>query len=356
MKMPDAELATLPFPERLEVVKAQWESITRAEVRAQKPEQTTVMIGGRAIKATILVPDSGEVDDTSTLIRVAEHQQSYTDAQYIFAEVMRQGIAPSQRLIMLQNNGFTNSQHTIDKYLKEAMKFDGLVPYAKDKLRVLEELGVRGGDARISGWSSAARLAVVMASLPSEINFTNINADDPPSRPGRITDGVKYDFMKELVDSEREKARSRSRFAFDFLTSGTWVAQRNAVEDSGNLALSEVYNFRRLALDYARFGAATFRGYNRLLIDTYSSGFENDLYGARRNYPEAYIKLGRVIGSKMFLPTKFSREYADRIDEFMGDEAHGHATVNNPIAQTLLASRGLIPDLFIPNWTFGDQV
>lgn len=304
-------------------VEHKWRGISLNDARAMVSKPTTVEINGRLINAYIIKPESVDYDPTDAVVRFAEFGQTINAIQqFIGAKITQEVVAPNRQLIMLENNGIGQTEHEFDDVLMESIRKKGLRPYAEDKIRVLEKLGIKRAD--FTGWSLGARLAIEAVAVGStEIDVVHVNADEPPSMLGRTAKELRKDFMK----------------------SGGWAEQRQAGDDCEARAVAEAFKPARLAIDYAKFGWASLRAHNQVLHDAMAGDISESMASAYNANPDVSIKLGVVEGSRICVPSKkdilgIARQNTTL--EYYDDLYYRHGTVNHPILQALIARRGLI--------------
>ena len=191
----------------------------------------------------------------------------------------------------------------------------GLIALAEDKMKVLENLDVR--TAKLFGWSFGARLALEVGRVGSDsVDIVRISSDEPPSEIGRDRKALRKDFMK----------------------SGGFPEQTEAVDDASIPALSETYSRARLAWDYLKFGLASITPHNKALHEAMTGDISEVLNQLRTSYPDTTVKIGSVEGSRIF---------ADDIDLQAVNRRHYtglymHASSNNPYVNAAITGDGLL--------------
>ena len=176
------------------------------------------------------------------------------------------------------------------------------------------------GSLILHGDSFGGLIAYGIAGIGSlDFEVAGINGDEPPN-----------------------KDRSIKALTKDFMKSGGWSMQKDAVNDSGIPSLVEIFNTPGMALDYARFGIASFTKFNKLIKKHMASPHFADLVRRALNeYPgsearlSTYAKTGYVEGSQMFDHEIVSDIAGLELAHYDGVASHAHSTMDNPMASAL---------------------
>lgn len=325
-RVPD-ELTHL-LDDQVQDVQRRWASYDFDDVRAMMPEPQVIDLpNDRQLRGVVLEPATPERDEACSLVLALPFCQAWKPSMFIRAEVMRQIIAPNSRLVVFPNNSITDEYYDLTEAELGTMHEGSMAPLAELQARALEVLKV--GEAAVSGYSLGGVLAIELAAVGSDkLEICHINADETPN--------------KERTSKQLQK---------DFLASGGWGEQRRAIEDAEVPALEKALNVSGLALDYARFGVASLRKTNKALHLAMAGSLVESIKRAKTNYPEASLKLGYVLGSKLFdleCIGEAAHEIAGAsngrvsIRDYSGDGAHMHSTGDNPYAHALMVVDGLV--------------
>jgi len=310
--VPD-ELTDLLDDPTVQAAQEDWQDWTLRDVHKAMPEPTATEYG----RAVVLEPE-GDWDGTTTVL-ATPFQQAWKPSMFIRAAYAQQAVAPESRMVILPNNSVTDTYYHFERPELGQLSSGNLTPLFEHQARVLEALGVEG-KVMLSGYSMGALTAIGLAKVCSErLAVVSVNADEAPT------------------GGREPKALNK-----DFMTSGGWGEQRAAIADARVPALSEALKTRRLAFDYARFGTASLlsmvglRPVNKALAEGMARvDFGALLLEARAQFPEAIIKLGRVVDSRMVQLERVPQAAAD-IREYSGAGAHKHTTGDNVVAHALM--------------------
>ncbi len=290
-------------------VHERWAVKSLDEFRTETADYVTISRNGHTTTSVVLDP-AGERDDT-TVVLALPHQQAAKDSMLIRARFAQETIAPHSRMILLPNNSDKGQYYDFSENEAARLRMS-LLPLAERQMRMLEALKVE--NAVLSGYSLGGLAVAALAAMPnSSINVLGVNIDEAPAKNGRTA--------KELQK--------------DFLSSGGWGAQRGAIKDAQLPILSEVQSIPGLAIDYARFGLASLNKTNKAI----ASGMAGNTLAAylnriRAQYPDAALKIGKVVGSKLL-------EIDDDVIVYSGEGTHLHATGDNPVAHAAMMLHGL---------------
>ena len=272
----------------------------------------------------MLNPFGEQRDEDRTVVLALPHQQAWKPSMYIRAEYMRQQTAPNSRMVVLPNNSVGNNRY-YDFSPEDTQKLHAgnMTPFYLQQLRILDELDVKG-TVDLTGYSLGGLTVLGIAKgaiMEGRLDVRIVNADEAPN-----------------------KQRTPKQLQSDFMKSGGWSDQRRAIKDAEIPALEQALNQRRLALDYARFGAATMLPSNKALHRAMAEAAGlDDLLDTMRNNPGTTVKVGRVSGSRVAdeaAHRTYSEQYSHiphiNFAEYSGTAAHGHATADSPVAHALM--------------------
>jgi hypothetical protein len=306
-KVPDQ--VSYLFDDRFREVHEKWASMSLDDLHTEAVEYASISRNGSTTRSLILEP-KGERNDT-TVVLALPHQQAAKDSMIIRARIAQELVAPNSRMVLLPNNSDKGTYYDFSENDIARLRM-GLMPLAEQQMRMLESLRVE--KAVLSGYSLGGLAVAALAAMPNtSIDVIGLNIDEAPSKNGRTA--------KELKK--------------DFLSSGGWGAQRAAIKDAQLPILNEVQSIAGLAIDYAHFGLASLSKSNKAI----AQGMDGNtlavyLNSVRRQYPDAPIKLGKVVGSKLL-------EIDSEVLEYTGVGTHMHATGDNPFAHALMMKHGL---------------
>lgn len=318
VRVPD-QLAELLDDQVLEVHE-RWQAFSYDQVVNSMPEPVTTEYG----RVVILDP-AGDRDEGRTVWLGLPHQQAWKPSMAIRAGFMQQAVTPNSRVIVLPNNsaGY-ESYYQFDKNEMQAAHAGNLVPFYAKQARLLDSLGVQG-EVYLTGYSLGALTAAGLALIGSDRwQARVVNADE----------------ASNLIRTPRELRQ-------DFMKSGGWGDQRQAIEDAAIPALSEALNRRRLAADYLRFGMSTKIPENAAMGDGMAWQPFNDLIDGVVNLrADAVVKVGRVSGSHIthagaFNETARSLPSASFV-EYSGEGTHMHTTGDNVVAHALMFKQAVV--------------
>lgn len=302
---------TPEYTERVEQSRHYWEDRTLDQVRAEMPKPEMVMIGDRFVSAVVLEPEVADRNEEIDVVRFSEHQQGYSPMQYILAKTLQQAVAPESRMIMITADACDFTPEETKK-----ISSGNVEPYAVPRMKILEHLDVRR--AILTGYSLGGIAVPAVPGVGSNsVEVGHMNIDEAPSKQARDAKGLQK----------------------DFLSSGTWSEQRQAMEESGIPAVQELRKARRMAPDYLAFGLKSLRPENKAIVELMTDSIQSELENAIRAYPDATRKIGCIEGSNLFSPNSLDPSY--ETTHYYGDGFHKHASVNNPYAQSLMLQDGL---------------
>jgi len=297
----------------------EWQSITFNDVKEAMPEPLETEHG----RAVILDPPAGrDRDETRTLVLGLPYQQAWKPSMAIRAEFTRQAVAPDSRMVVLPNNTFGDKYYEMTPGEVQAAAVGNLMPFFEQKVKLLEALNTKGR-VDLDGYSLGGMIALGIAGVNSDRwSVGVVNSDEAPN------------------DRRMPKLLQR-----DYMKSGGWSEQRQAIKDAEIPALKQALNIPKLAIDYARFGLATTDVTNRALH--HGMAQENFAQLVRRVYrahPDAAIKLGNVEGSRVYLPDAFDRhlevgyvpETSLHTVTYTGEANRLHPTGDNVVAHALM--------------------
>jgi hypothetical protein len=295
-----------------------WQSYSRDDIAKMMPDYRYVRAGAeRHIGLAVLSPQVEH--DGENIALFLPHQQAWKPSMFIRAELGRQIVNPHARMYVFPNNSMRNVYYSLTDLEQSHLHVGDLGPLARLQARALGALGV--DTVRLSGYSLGGRLAVEVAAQSDHyMDIKAVNADEAPSKRGRNS--------KELQR--------------DFLASGTWGAQRQAIKDAAIPVLSETLSAPRLGVDYARFGlAAALNPQNKAIKQAMTGDMEEALSRAIYINPGTPFKIGYVIGSSLFeAPDADRRHPRLSYEEYNGEGAHAHSTGDNPLAHGLMMDHG----------------
>lgn len=296
----------------------EWRTKTFDSVRHNDMGEAVTTEYGRAV---ILDPE-GDRDESHTVVFALPHQQGWKESMAIRAGFARDAVYPNSRMVILPNNTVGDKYYSLAADERQQIANGNLAPYFEQRVRLLESLEVEGSVV-LSGYSLGALTAVGIAAYGSDRwDVRLVNADEAPN--GR---------------------RTPKQMQSDFMKSGGWGEQQAAIADAGIPALSEAMSTVRLAKDYARFFRATLDPENAALAKGMSNGRFNE-YAARafNAHPDMTLKVGHVVGSRVFQPEAFdpldARGWVPIADivqvAYTGEYARLHPTGDNVAAHALM--------------------
>lgn len=307
--------------EKFMAVHEEWAEKSMPDLLASMPEPTETSHG----RAVVVEPD-GDYDEDSTLVLALPHQQAWKPSMAVRAAFTRESVTPNSRVVVLPNNTVGDSYYSFSAAEKATVESGDLTPYYENRARILEELGV-SGSVILSGYSLGGLTVTGLASVRSDRwNVEVLNADEVPN----------------AVRQPKELQR-------DFMQSGGWGEQRLAIADANLPVLRQALSVPRLAADYARFGLATLNSENAALAKGMARhNFEATLTDASAAQAGMSIKLGHVVGSRVFNPqafdmSKLSTDVRENLSEvaYSGDAARLHPTGDNPVAHALMLQQAI---------------
>jgi len=203
----------------------------------------------------------------------------------------------------------------------EMVQDGGLRPMYERQVRTLEAISEELGgfsDVSLNGFSLGGLLALGVASIgSSELPVSSINVIDAPDRP-RTPEQLQKHFLKSASPKE----------------------QLQAIRDARMPVIAEALALHRLALDYARFGVAdkTNKDSKVIKIGMAKPRFEQLVEQALANYAEARIRIGHITGSLVSSELTGIVLANDSVsaETYSGPGSHRHATVDNPVAVSLM--------------------
>ncbi len=303
--VPD-ELTHFLRHESFQEVHARWRLLDYEDIQANMPEPVQTEFG----RVVILDPVD-ERDDSNTVVLALPHQQPWQPSHYIRSEFARQVVAPNSRMIVLPNNSGKNDYYNLTREELGVMEEGDLTPFYQIKARILETLEL-DGEVTLTGYSLGGLAVLGIAGQSPNFNVRLINADETPNH-----------------------ATSSKQLMNDFLKSGGWSEQRQAIADAKISALSQALSIHRLARDYALYGMGAIMGKNNskaMIKGMAGVEFDSLILKAQNSYPDATLKLGHVIGSRLFIPN--DSHYNSRL--YTGRGTHMHATGDNVVAHALM--------------------
>jgi hypothetical protein len=298
-------------------VHERWRDTSLEDMRQNMPQPVATEYG----RAVILDP-SGDRDETRTVVLGLPHQQAWKPSMAIRAEFMRQVVAPASRMIVFPNNTVGDRYYNFSDNEAATIESGNLAPFFEQRVRILEELSVKGS-IDLTGYSLGGMTAVGIAGVEADNwSVRVLNADEPPNAP-----------------------RTPKELQRDFMKSGGWGEQRAAIADAQIPALEQELTAPRLAADYARFGLATLIAANKTLHEGMArENFDQLVVEAGKNHPAVIIKLGYVVGSRVFDVDVFNEDgVRESLPEsnlslvaYSGEGARLHPTGDNIVAHTLM--------------------
>jgi len=316
-----AELEVLLDERTLEVHK-HWQHVRRDELLKTMPEPTETQFGA----AVILKPK--EEQTTPTVVVALPHEQSWKPSMYARVSYMRDVVVPGSQVVILPNNTFSDSgYYSFDSEDRARIAGGNMRPLFENSARILESIGVED-EIYATGYSMGGVAVLGLAGVVSDkFSVRLVNADEAPNRR-RLSKDLKRDFLR----------------------SGGWSQQHQAIEDSAVPVMEELLSAPRLALDYIRFGLGALLEANKVLhAGMAQTSFNNLLKEAGNRRSGIAIKLGYVVGSRLvdeeLLLTQGYEARCNgsrvRIQSYTGDAARSHVTADNIVAHALMFKQAL---------------
>lgn len=307
-------------------VHERWQQYDLHDVRAMMPEPISVSRGERNARLVVLGPEDGEVDTTLTGVVRLPHQQAWKPSMFIRAEMDRQMSMPHSRMIVLPNNSVTDTYVDLSAEEMQSLHEHGLGVFYEHDVRVLEAYGLAGRVA-LRGDSFGGLAVWGLAAVgPRNFDIVSIHTDETPNAD-----------------------RTPKQLTADFLASGKWGWQLQAVADANIPSLTQALNRPRMAVDYARFGlaAATSPLNKGLMRGMASPHFAALVDKALHQYPYvaprlSHAKVGYVQDSKMFDPRVVEGIQGLEVVTYTGDATYAHSTMDNPMVSALSKRSGAV--------------
>lgn len=258
----------------------------------------------------------------TTHVLALPHQQAWKPSMAIRANIYHEANNPDGLTVVLANNSISNRAYRFSEVEQEAIASGNMRPFYERQTRAVEHLmnshSMRGRVA-LAGYSLGGLTALGIATVGSDrLDIAEVHSIESPN--------------EDQIPKELKRK---------FLKSGSWGDQRAAIKDAHLPVLEEALRFDRLALDYARFGIASFTNAENKAL---SQGMANNNFNllvkiALKQYEDISIYAGHIVGSQLFNPDVVTdindpRFVVKRISE--GEGNHRHATGDNPIAHALM--------------------
>lgn len=250
------------------------------------------------------------------------HQQAWTDSMAIRAGFYHDVVNPEGVTVVLPNNGYGARYFQLDPDYIDAMRDGSMVPYYRHSVAQAEKaLSAYGSGAKeviLDGYSLGGLVVFGMAAIDSDtLDVQAVNSYEAPTHE-TTPKGLQGDFLR----------------------SGGFGLQRNAVKDASIPALSHVHRPDRLIADYAKFFLATkFIPENKALnIAMASPDFLNTVEHASERFPEARFRIGYFTDSRLFDVQAIGYVTNPNMEVIAfgpGIGSYSHSTFDNVVANAL---------------------
>jgi len=298
-------------------------SLSRRDILKQMPEPSIADISDtERLRYVDLCPPRGVNDNGDTVALFLPHAQAWKPSMYARAEFARQAVAKGARMLVFPNNTFGDSYYQLTDVQRERIAEGDLSSLAEKFVKVIEGLDI--DSIALTGYSLGGLVGAEVAAVGSDkVKVTVINADETPN----------------IVSNAKELRN-------DFMASGGWGDQRQALKDSGIAAMEDILNVPRLAADYVRFGAATLMNSDAGALHSGMARprLNENLARAYSTYPELGVKLGYMVGSLLFKAEavqEHPRTFVEAYGAYSTSGNHRHATGDNIVAHALMMLDGL---------------
>ncbi len=340
IKVEETSIAHITSPElsqRIEEVRERWQPVTYDDICRQTAAAEVIAPTLNSAGAVILEPETGEIDETQSLVLPLPYQNAWWPHHYVRARVFQQVVAPNSRVIVLPNNSLRKDEQyydlsTITDEEKYQLEHGSTRPIVERQMRTLEKIDDEQslGKVGLTGYSFGGRIAIDMASMGvRDIDITAVNVDEMPSKAGRSAATLRNDFLKSGGDI------------------------RKVAREADIPALSATMRRDRMIIGMVRFGLSTLTREGKLTHKAITNNIMDRMSWANRHYPDMPIKVGYIAGSRLFSPdylnerdkpsTFFQQGIRSlHVVQYSGQGLHAHATGDNPFTHALMAHDGLV--------------
>lgn len=253
------------------------------------------------------------------------HQQTWKPSMALRSYLYHDINNPNGVTIVLPNNSFGEASYRMSDSDRQKIESGDMQPFYEAQTKTIESVLSRYGrigSVSLDGYSLGGLTALGIASVGSDhLAVQSVHSVESPN--------------KETTPKKLQK---------DFMKSGGFGDQREAVADAAVPALTELHRVLPLGIDYARFGIASVTEADNKAL---AKGMATPKYAelvekTLAHYNGVRIAAGHIAGSRLFDP-----EIVEYIDDPRfevqfyneGPGSHKHATGDNIMAHALMMKR-----------------